>query len=94
MTDQQRLAAFIEIRDEIARKSTAHKTMSGENAKKIVELTGAIERLKEKIGESQEPYKIAITTSQWLAAIGFVFSMASAYYKSKERKKLFEDLSD
>ena len=94
MTDQKLLAAFIEARDQTARRACAHKTLSCEDAKKIVQQTTTFERLKEKIEQSQEPYKPEITTSQWLGAIGFAFSMAAVYYKHKERKKLFEDHSD
>ena len=92
MEDQQRLAALNQLRDELAQKAP------GRDAEKysmtLAALTNEIARLKEKIGPAQERPKIVMTTSQWLGAISFAFSIAAVYYKHKERKKLFEDLSD
>ena len=93
MEDQQRLATLYQLRDELVRKlsgSAAERHYS----KVVAALTNDINRLKEKIGPAQERPKIVMTTSQWLGAIGFAFSIAAVYYRHKERKKLFEALSD
>ena len=83
MEDQQRLAVLYRLRDEHVRNPPVRDA-----------LTIVINRLKEKIGPAQEHPKIVFTTSQWLGAISFAFSIAAVYYKHKERKKLFEALSD
>ena len=92
MEDQQRLAALYQLRDELARKPPGHDVEK--YSKTLAALTNDINRLKEKIGPAQEHPKNVITTSQWLGALSFAFSIAAVYYKHKERKKLFEDLSD
>ena len=92
MEDQQRLAALIEIREELVRENPGYDTEKYSNL--LAGLTLSIQRLKKKIGPVQERPKIVISTSQWLAAISFAFSLAAAYCKHKERKKLFEDHSD
>ena len=92
MEDQQRLAALNQLRDELARKPPGRD--AEKYSKALAALTNDIDRLKEKIGPAQERPKIVITTSQWLGAISFAFSIAAVYYKHKERKKLFEALSD
>ena len=92
MEDQQRLAALNQLRDELARKPPGGD--AEKYSKTLASLTNEIDRLKEKIGPAQEPPKLVITTSQWLGAISFAFSIAAFYYKQKERKKLFEALSD
>ena len=83
MEDQQRLAALYQLRAELTQNPTVRDA-----------LTYEIARLKEKIGPAQERLKIVMTTSQWLGAISFAFSIAAVYYRHKERKKLFEALSD
>ena len=86
MEDQQRLAVLYQLRDELVQKTPDRGVE--EYSKTLATLTDGIDRLKEKIGPAQEP--LVITTSQWLGAISFVFSVAAVYYKHKERKKLFE----
>ena len=101
MGDQQRLVALTQLRRELSRITPGCDVENCSN--NIASLTVAINRLKEKIGPQAviEVHRIldqedtpAITTSQWLGAIGFAFSLAAVYYKHKERKKLFEDLYD
>ena len=92
MEDQQRLSALYRLRYELARITSG--SGAEKYSKTLATLTNDIARLKEKIGPTQEHPKIVITTSQWLGAISFAFSIAAVYYKHKERKKLFEALSD
>ena len=92
MEDQQRLAALCQLRSELAQKTPGRD--AEKYSKTLAALMNDIDRLKEKIRPAQEPPKKVITTSQWLGAISVAFSIAAAYYKQKEIKKLFEDLSD
>ena len=86
MEGRQTLAALYQLRCELARK---HPYWGDE-----ILLKDVINLLQEKIVQPQERPKIVITTSQWLGAISFACSIAAVYYKHKERKKLFEALSD
>ena len=86
MEDQQRLADLNQLRHELAQKTPGRD--AEKYSKTLAALTNEIDWLKEKIGPAQERPKIVMTTSQWLGTISFAFSIAAAYYKHKEIKKI------
>ena len=86
MEDQQRLAALCQLRDELAQKTPGRD--AEKYSKGLAALTNDIDRLKEKIGPAQERPKIVITTSQWLGAISFAFSMGGGLLQTKRDKKI------